>query len=100
MASRSMHFDDVAERSDLVTINVQEAVNDEALELGIVKVTAMSPTPAEAFPAISTMKPIPLEGTLAHCHVNPANMSTVPIYSLGKKKQSEVNVEVERFMED
>ena len=89
-----MHLDDVSEHSDLVTINVQETVNDESWELGIVKVTAMSPTPAEAFSAISTMKPIPLEGTLAHCHVNPANMPTVPIYSLGKKKQSEVNVEV------
>ena len=49
MASRSMHFDDVAERSDLVTINVQKAVNDEAWELGIVKVMDMRPTPAEAF---------------------------------------------------
>lgn len=37
MASRSMHFDDVAERSDLVTINVQEVVNNEVWELGIVK---------------------------------------------------------------
>lgn len=44
-----MHFDNVAERSDLVTINAQEAVNDEAWELGIVKVTAMRPTPPEAF---------------------------------------------------
>ena len=90
-----MHFDNVAERSDLVTINAQEAVNDEAWELGIVKVTAMRPTPPEAFSAISTMKPIPFEGMLAHCYVYPGNMPTVPIYSLGnKKKQSEVNVEV------
>lgn len=92
MASRSMHFDHVAERSDLVTINVQEAVNDEVWELCIVKVTAMSP--AEAFSTISTMKPIPLEGTLAHCHVNPGNMPAVPIYSLGKKKPNQVNVDV------
>lgn len=48
----------------------------------------MRPTPAEAFSTISTMKPIPLEGTLAHCHVNPGNMPTVPIYSLGKKNQA------------
>lgn len=89
-----MHFDDVAERSGLLTINAKEAVNDEAWELGIVKVTAMRPTPAEAFPVISTIKPIPLEGMLAHCHVNPGNMSTVPIYSLGKKKPSQVNVDV------
>lgn len=73
-----MHFDNVAERSDLVTINAQEAVNDEAWELGIVKV----------------MKPIPLEGTLTHCHVNPGDMPTAPIYSLGKKKPSQVNVDV------
>ena len=32
---RSLHFDDVTEHSDLVTINRQEAVNDEAWELGI-----------------------------------------------------------------
>ena len=89
-----MHFDNLAERSDLVTINAQEAVNDEAWELGIVKVTAMRPTPPEAFSAISTMKPIPPEGTLTHCHVNPGDMSTVPIYSLGKKKPSQVNVDV------
>lgn len=89
-----MHFDNVAERSDLVTINALEAVNDEAWELGIVKVTAMRPTPPEAFSAISTMKPIPLEGTLTHCHVNPGDMPTVPIYSLGKKKPSQVNVDV------
>lgn len=76
-----------------MTINAQEAVNDEAWELGIVKVTAMRPTPAEAFLAISTMKPIPLEGTLTHCHVNPGDMPTVPIYSLGKKKPSQVNVD-------
>ena len=84
-----MHFDNVAERSDLVTINALEAVNDEAWELGIVR-----PTPPEAFSAISTMKPIPLEGTLTHCHVNPGDMPTVPIYSLGKKKPSQVNVDV------
>lgn len=89
-----MHFDNVAERSDLVTINAQEAVNDEAWELGIVKVTAMRPTPPEAFSAISTMKPIPLEGTLTHCHVNPGDMPTAPIYSPGKKKPSQVNVDV------
>lgn len=77
-----------------MTINAQEAVNDEAWELGIVKVTAMRPTPAEAFPAISTMKSIPLEGTLTDCHVNPGDMPTVPIYSLGKKKPSQVNVDV------
>lgn len=62
MPFRSMHFDDVAQRSDRVTRNALAAVNDEAWELGIVKVTAIRPTPAEAFPAISTMKPILLEG--------------------------------------